>query len=872
MKNNSTLTHRLPGWGSRIPWILAAALLLGSMAWAQTDEQQDPGQVVNGFELRQTAEFGGRISHSNGSNAIFTDFVDLKSGPRLMEYTLQLHALEHKGGYIDDLSWTNTGYGGDPETVTRIRASRNRWYDFSAQMRRNINFYDYNAFSNPYNYGPTISNTTRPSFVTFNDSVHMMNTRRKMGDFNLTILPQSKVRFRFGYTRVLNEGPTYSSYHDGTDIQLLQNYDVQQDAWQFGMDYTLAPRTSLSYDHILTVGDVATGYKDPNVGRAFLSSGGQNIPIDPGAIWNFYYGQPCAAPTVTSGVLTPANCGVYLGYTRTGDIHTNLPSDKLSFTSRYWKKLDVSASAGYSYGGTYIRNYNEQENAWISRTNQLGDTIRGTTNATQNTSFLDLGATFYITDAWSISNQTRWVNYRQPSFFNSATTVCFPNATSGVTALSQPGTPFGNFPTCGGVFASGTPQHTSSSPADYTLLMYLRSWNRATAYNTTTLSWAPSKRFGTHVGYRYGRVHDTATDFDSQTATYLGANFGAGNTRLAPGTYVTPLPDADDALVTDDHQTEHALLFGFQLRPVDSWRINGDWEYVYDNIALAPISPQHASRVKLRSTYRFSRWLTASGSALLIDNRNDVVAQNPDGTNAFPVGYHNPRHTDSSNAYAFNLAFEPNKYFTFDLGYTFNHFESQGGTCMMASSGGGNVQSLTPEGGAISRCPNVSDPFVPGVAGAPIPTVLNYAQSLNTIYTALLIHPVKRVTLSFGIDSTINDGKNAWLRADTLAPLRYPVDATGNVVYGGNALAGPVVGYVDAPNPFQPLGPLYMKWLKPNAGVQVEFSKKLTFKGGFQYWDYREKGATGPMPGLLYPVTPRNFTANAGTLALRYSF
>ena len=46
-----------------------------------------------------------------------------------------------------------------------------------------------------------------------------------MGDYNLTLLPQSKIRFRLGYSRNVNEGPSFSSLHQGTEALLLQNYE-----------------------------------------------------------------------------------------------------------------------------------------------------------------------------------------------------------------------------------------------------------------------------------------------------------------------------------------------------------------------------------------------------------------------------------------------------------------------------------------------------------------------------------------------------------------------------------------------------------------------------------------------------------------------
>ncbi len=872
MKKQSTLTHRRPNWGSRISWLLVAVMFLGGSMVAQSGDGDDQGKVVGGYQMNQSVEIGGRIVDAEGSQAVYNTFVDLHSGPRLLDYSAQFHSIDHNGAFFDDLTFSNSGYGGDPETLTRLRASKNRWYDFSMQLRRNVNFYDYNAFANPYNYGPTVASPTKPTAVNFNDSLHLFNTRRKMGDFNLTVLPQSKVRFRFGYTRVLNDGPSFSSFHEGTDVQLLQDYAVQQDTWQFGADWKLAPRTQLTYDHILVSGDVRTSYRDANVGNAFITLGGANFMVDPGAIWNTYYGQPCTNPSIVGGSLTPTTCGVYASYQRTQPVHTNLQTDKLSLNSNYFKKLDVTGSFSYTYGGAYIRNYLETAQAYVTRTNEVGFQFTGPTNANRNASAADFGLTYHISDAWSISNQLRWVNYRQPGVWNSVEYACFPNVTTGVTVFTTPGVPVGGGTSCAGIPASGTPQHTSSSGADYDAVFYNRSFNMATVYNTTSLAWDPNRHFAAHLGYRIGDVQVRADDFDSETAIYLATNFGVGNTRRAPGTYVTAVPDADDALVTNDHQTEHAFLVGLQVRPFDAWRINADYEYVYDDIPLTPIAPQHASRLKVRSNLRLNRWLTVAGTANLVDNRNSVVAATPDDSNAFPVGYNNPRHTDSSNVYALTASFDPVKYFGLDLGYTFNNFESQTGSCIMVSSGGGNVQSLTPEGGAIQRCPNVGDPFVPGIAGAAIPSVLNYKQDVNTAYAALRIHPVNRITVTFGLDASTDSGRNDWLRADTLAKLRFPVDAVGNVVYGGNALAGPIVGYANAPNPWQPLGTLYMKWLKPNAEVQYEIRKNLTFKGGFNYWDYREKGPNGPLPGLLYSIAPRNFTAKAGTLALRYTF
>jgi hypothetical protein len=877
MKNKNTLTHRLPWLGNRITWLTVLAIaMISSVGFAQTDSDKTDadGKVWGGYQVNQAIELGGRIVDSNGSDAMYDTLVDLHSGARLLDYSLNMHSLNHNGTLMDDLSFSNTGYGGDPERHSRLRMSKSRWYDLSAQYRRNVNFYDYNAFANPYNYGPTVSTPTRPTVVNFNDSIHMFNTRRHMGDFNLTILPQSPIRFRVGYSRLQNDGPSYSSFHEGTDIQLFQDFSDRQDQYTIGADWRLAPRTNISFDETLVYGQVNTTYVNSNAGTATIGVGTPitQRPVDLGAIWNTYYGQPCANPVVTNGVLTPTNCGVYGFYHRSGPVRTVLPTSALSFTSNFFKRVDINGSVAYTNGDSRINNYMEQAQAYVTRTNELGFQFAGPTYAQRTAANADFGFTVHLNDSWSVSNQTRWVNYRQPAAFNSVEYACFPNTTTGVNLYTPVGVPFGGGSTCAGIAATGVPQHTSGSGADYDAINYLNSFNMQTAYNTTLIHWDFSKQLNVHAGYRYGRIDVTAFDFSTETAIFLPVNSGTGNTRKAPGTYFTPSPDADDAEVANDEIRETAFVFGAQLRPFTSWRINFDYDLARDNGALTPIWPQRSQKVKIRSNYKLNRWLSFGGAINLLSNRNDQVAQNPDGSNAFPVGYNNPTHKDNSNAYSLNATIEPNKYVSLDLGFTWNGLYSNSGTCLMVSSGGGNLQSLTPQGGPIQRCPNVGDPFVPGLLGAAIPSVLDYSQKTYTTYGSLQLRPVKRLTVTLGLDATADSGNNAWLRADNLAPLKFPVDAVGNVVYGGNALAGAIVGYADAPNPWQPLGTLYMKWLRPNAGVEVELHKNLTFKGGFNYWDYREKGPNGPVAGLSYSIAPRNFTAKAGTLALRYSF
>src|SRR5215472_241525 len=66
-------------------------------------------------------------------------------------------------------------------------------------------------------------------------------------------------------------------------------------------------------------------------------------------------------------------------------------------------------------------------------------------------------------------------------------------------------------------------------------------------------------------------------------------------------------------------------------------------------------------------------------------------------------------------------------------------------------------------------------------------------------------------------------------------------------------------------NPLQPLGPLASIYQTPVAAVDFLVHKNVTFKAGWNYYQYAENDFVGP-------TAPRYFHANNATLALRYAF
>ena len=167
--------------------------------------------------------------------------MNLQQGPRLLDMTLEMRSLNHHGLLFDRLYLSNFGYGGDPNNVSRLRIGKNKWYDFDALFRRDENVWDYSLLANPLNPASTFTNAPAGFNPIIGTSPHLFNTRRRMGDYNLTLLPQSKIRLRLGYSRNVNEGPSFSTLHQGTEALLLQNYRNTVNAYRFGVDFKLLP-------------------------------------------------------------------------------------------------------------------------------------------------------------------------------------------------------------------------------------------------------------------------------------------------------------------------------------------------------------------------------------------------------------------------------------------------------------------------------------------------------------------------------------------------------------------------------------------------------------------------------------------------------
>ena len=72
-----------------------------------------------------------------------------------------------------------------------------------------------------------------------------------MTDVDLTLLPQSALSFRLGYSHNNMTGPSFTSVHEGTDGLLLQPWNTTVNSYRVGADWRFLPGTVLSYDQTL---------------------------------------------------------------------------------------------------------------------------------------------------------------------------------------------------------------------------------------------------------------------------------------------------------------------------------------------------------------------------------------------------------------------------------------------------------------------------------------------------------------------------------------------------------------------------------------------------------------------------------------------
>jgi len=806
--------------------LTAVLLLLSPLAARAQQEEEQKGVDQGNYNIKQSIEFGGRFTNLSGDFQAYDTFVNLQQGPRLLGFTTEMRSLDHHATFFDRLYFNNFGYGGDPNMVSRLRVSKNKWYGVDALFRKDENFWNYSLQANPLN--PTTPFTNGPAgygppactSCVLGVSPHLFNTRRKLGDYSLLVLPDSKIRFRLGYSRNTVEGPGLSSIHEGTEQILLENYKTTVNTYRLGVDFRLLPRTNISYDQIWNYYKGDTGITDPFPNPLFHLSNG--TPVDLGWSLNAGASQPCGntfggAPP-GSGNVNPL-CSAAFNYSNQRRTRTNTPTEQLTMQSNYWKDLDLSGRVGYSGGDTNVSGYNEILNGRTSRSNLRNDSFTGPVLGRRVAATADFGATWHIVGNLSFLDSFHFANWHNPvQFLSSECTFFSPNLLTPANVFSTTATlPLACAAPSDGL--AGTPMHSASSGPDISILSVSHFLKQDEKTNLAEIEYQFTPRLGGRLGHRYR----SRTIADASLASGIFVFFpNLQNGRTPPAPYNTgTCPVANNvgangpclltmAGLADSAETqihENAAVVGVWARPVDNLRVSFDAEIAKADNTFTRITPTETKEFRLRAKYKAASWVSLNGSVYVWLGRNPETTIN------------NEQH---NRAYGISAILQPMEKLGIEIGYDYNDVFSQILICYISVAAG-------QPGPGIQACPNG-----PGLTQQ-LSTYTNKSHYGFFDFTAM---PFRHFTARLGANLTGTAGSQ--LRLDPQALI-----------------------------PNQVTGPLNSKWLHPFGGLEYQFTKNWTGKAYWDYYGYHEDPTAGAVQDIF---APRNFRGNLVTLSVRYAF
>ncbi len=823
--------YRPPAWGLAHATLVVALLAAWPLSRAQDSSGESKGIDAGNYNVQQSVEAGYRSTWINGNTNTYDTFVNLGDGLRLFDYTLDMRSLGHNGLLFDNLDFSNFGYGGDPNDVTRLRIDKNKWYNFSFLFRRDKNFWDYNLLANPLN-----PSTSTPA-VGIATSPHSLDLVRRMQDYNLTLFPQSRVRFRLGYSHDRDQGPGFFTTDGGTISAFNETYSYTTNAYHMGADFRLLPKTTISYDQFLSYFKQDNIVTDNPQNSGFQLANG--TPVDPGIIWSTAGPVeilPCAAPIVTAPNVFNPNCNGYLSYSQAGRPRNFMPTERLRFQSNYFKNFETSASFGYSSANNSVPDFSEIVNDYVSRSGSRGSTTGGPADAKRVSVNADWSGTYAVTDKFRILDAFRYDNWRTPGLWDTAETNIFGQMQPGLVGLAAPQAVFTAatfLALCPAPYTAATcPNHTASSSADIVNGPTSSFLGQNLRSNTFQLQYDFTKRLTGRIGY----VYTARTIADFSATFYSGETYFPGGTGGNPGndflaargdcgtpaactenvdpltgqlislTFTGPAADNDTSRnITEIH--EKTLLAGFTARPLDTLRITGDFQFGYNDYSFTRISPRQVQSYKVNANYKARSWITLDAAIDIHENRDNVSTVND---------------LEHGRTYGFVTTLMPDSKLFFDLGYTYTDIYTQAQICYYDNAFGPPP---------VTQCPSSL-----GYAPPAIPGLGTYSSKQHFFYGDIMWKPVKRLTTDIG--------------------------------YSGTFVAGNTLNI----DPLQVPGTLAFNYQKPYIRTVFDVYKGLSYRMTWNYYGYNGKGlGSNVIPGLA-AIPIQDFNGSTLEFAFRYAF
>jgi hypothetical protein len=692
-----------PAMIQRIAGVAGIAILMTmGVAAAQTAAPGAPGAtpvpitvVPDGYSIHQTIDMGGHMVGLSGSGAMYNSMINVHSGPRMLNQTVQMHALPgKKNGLFDSLSAISSGYGGDPINFTKLNASKGKIWDFSGMFRRSRQYFDYDLLGNPNittglstPIGPSNAPVGKLAWPQVQHSAVMFNTVRRMTDAELTFMPLARITYRVGYNHSTMEGPSLSpSYTIFKYDALLQEYQRNgSDDYMGAIDFKLNPKTKLTFqediyrykaDSFFTLDPNGFMVQEADGTPAYLGNWDSQTPYGISACNTGSMGTAYTSSSVYQ-ILTPnpsggmpiinAACAVVTKYLRTLNTRTTLPTSMVRLQSNSFENFTINGDARYTLGTSKLPSYYEQASG-------LNGAVRSTTwsggyaRVHREMLSADLGFVWQVTKSFSLADQVNYSSTKQPGLSLVPVPV----------NLSTPAAPNQTINYNGPLTASaGTLPHGVDgvlSPGFY---------GQGIIANNLTAAWDLSARTRFAVTYRYST-----------------RSIGQG------------VPHKGEVVETDPVSGEITIhestgIANLAFRPTSNWDVNGTVEIGYYDDVLTPIAPRQLKQYRMHTMYRPKPWATINGAFTDRERHNNTFNNAADISSSKP--YEGPiNHVDYSRIGSIGASLTPNEHYGIDLNYAYSRVYTATNVCY--NSGGTatlpGAATLTASG-APAVCPGI---------------------------------------------------------------------------------------------------------------------------------------------------------------------
>ena len=179
------------------PAILALLMIGAASAQQTVAPTTEPVGPVRGdntaeYNVVNSIELGYRWNSIGGNQDEYNSQVNYGSGVRLLGSSLTVNSKDGHGRLFDEIVLTTQGLGNDPYESATLRVQKNQLYRFDMNWRLN----DY----------------VNPGLVSAGQqSGNLRDTRYTSQDDDLTLFPQSKIKFFLGYSRSVQDGPEFTN-------------------------------------------------------------------------------------------------------------------------------------------------------------------------------------------------------------------------------------------------------------------------------------------------------------------------------------------------------------------------------------------------------------------------------------------------------------------------------------------------------------------------------------------------------------------------------------------------------------------------------------------------------------------------------------